>query len=94
MALWLIGYNCLMAELLKCPLTLTPQPEGGYTITSPLIPELVTEGDTVEQALENVQDALRAVVELYEDLGRDLPASVKQDPRSSTISFEGLVACP
>ena len=82
-----------MAELLKCPLTLTPQPEGGFTVTSPLIPELVTEGDTAEEALENVQDALRAVIELYEDMGKELPENVRLNPRSA-ISFESLVSCP
>jgi len=64
----------LLSDLTNCPLTLTPQPEGGYTVTSPLLPELVTEGDTVEEALENVRDALRAVVEFYRDLGKKLPA--------------------
>ena len=83
-----------MADLFKCPLVLTPQPEGGYTVTSPLLPELITEGDTVEEALENVQDALRAVVELYDDLGKELPVSVRQDPNSSEISFESLLTCP
>ena len=39
----------------KIPLVLSPQPEGGYTVTSPLLPELVTEGDTAEEALENVR---------------------------------------
>ena len=57
----------------KVPLVLTPQPEGGYTVTSPLLPELVTEGDSISQAVENVQDALAAVIELYEDIGRPLP---------------------
>ena len=46
----------------KIPLVLTPQPEGGFTVTSPLVPELVTEGDTVEEALTNVKGALAAVV--------------------------------
>ena len=57
----------------KLPLVLTPQVEGGYTVTSPLLPELVTEGDSAADALNNVKDALAAVVELYEDLGRPLP---------------------
>ena len=61
----------------KIPLVLAPQPEGGYTVTSPLIPELVTERDTVEEALENVKDALAAVVEVYEDLGRSLPQNAQ-----------------
>lgn len=47
-----------MAEIFKVPLVLTAQPEGGYTVTSPTLPELVTEGDTPEEALENVWDAL------------------------------------
>jgi len=53
--------------LYKLPLLLSPQPEGGFTVTSPLLPELVTEGDTVEEALANAQDALAAVVEIYQD---------------------------
>ncbi len=61
----------------KIPLVLASQPEGGYTVTSPLIPELVTEGDTVEEALENVKDALAAVVEVYEVLGRSLPRNAQ-----------------
>ena len=60
----------------KVPLLLTPQPEGGYTVTSPLLPELVTEGDSLSEALDNVKDALATVIELYQDLGRQLPKIV------------------
>lgn len=28
----------------KVPLVLEPQPEGGYTVTSPLLPELLPRG--------------------------------------------------
>lgn len=57
----------------KVPLLLTPQAEGGYTVTSPLLPELVTEGGSIVEALENVKDALAAVIEIYQDQGRPLP---------------------
>jgi antitoxin HicB len=60
--------------LYKVPLLLTPQPAGGFTVTSPLLPELVTEGKTVDESLGNVRDALAAVIEIYHDLGRPLPA--------------------
>ncbi len=53
----------------RIPVVLDPQPGGGYTVTSPLLPELVTEGDTVSEALPNVQDAFAAVVEIYQDCG-------------------------
>jgi antitoxin HicB len=62
-----------MDTLYKLPLVLEPQPEGGYTVTCPLLPELITEGDTVHDALEHVGDALAAIIEAYEDLGWPIP---------------------
>jgi len=61
----------------KIPLILEPQPEGGFTVTSPLLPELVTEGDTADEAMANVKDALAAVIEAYRDLGRPLPKNAQ-----------------
>jgi len=78
----------------KIPLVLAPQPEGGYTVTSPLLPELVTEGDTVEEALENVQDAVAAVVEIYEESGRPLPTSAQIVDLNMPLSFETVVTTP
>ncbi len=60
----------------RIPLVLEPQPEGGYVVTSPLFPELITEGDSVSEALANAEDAFAAVVEIYEDQGRPLPSSI------------------
>jgi antitoxin HicB len=78
----------------KIPLLLAPQPEGGYTVTSPLLPELVTEGDTVDEALENVKDALAAVVETYHDLGRTLPSGSQILNLSAPLSFETVISAP
>jgi antitoxin HicB len=80
-----------MAAVFKLPLVLTSDPAGGYVVTSPVLPELVSEGDTIEAALANVRDALRAVREIYEDQGRAFPPNLHQDPDSSPIWFEFLV---
>ncbi|OGP58110.1 MAG: toxin-antitoxin system, antitoxin component, HicB family protein [Deltaproteobacteria bacterium RBG_13_61_14] len=80
-----------MRQVYKIPLILTPQPEGGYTVTSPVLPELVTEGDSLEEALANVRDALEAALETYEDLGKPLPANLRQDSQAEPIWFEYLV---
>lgn len=80
-----------MVNVYRVPLVLTPQPEGGYTVTSPALPGLVTEGDSLEQALENVEDALRATLELYEDTGRPAPSGLMQDPDAGSIQFDLLV---
>ncbi len=61
-------------SIYKLPLLLEPQPEGGFTITCPVLPELITEADSLGEAFTNVADALAALLEIYEDLGRPLPA--------------------
>ena len=81
-----------MSKLYKVPLVLSPQPEGGYTVTSPVLPELVTEGDSLEEAMENVRDALQAALETYQDLGKPLPANLLQNPQAESVWFEYLVA--
>lgn len=81
-----------MPKVLKIPLLLTSQPDGGYIVTSPVLPELLTEGDSLEEAIGNVNDALAAVMEIYEDLGKQFPANLRQDPQTSPIWFEGVVA--
>ncbi len=78
----------------KIPLVLKPQPDGGYTVTSPLLPELVTEGDTVDEAMANVKDALVAVIEGYADLGRSLPQNVQIQNASESVWFETVVSAP
>ncbi len=65
----------------KLPLVFTPQPEGGFTVTCPVLPELLTEGDTLEEANANVADALAAVREIYRESGRPFPPVEKQGGR-------------
>lgn len=76
----------------KIPLILTPQSEGGYTVTSPLLPELVTEGDSLDESLENVKDAFKAVMELYQEMGRSLPENIQISDKNSLMWFETVVS--
>lgn len=79
------------SSLYKIALVLEPQPEGGFTVTSPTLPELLTEGDTLEEALENVRDAFQAVLEIYQEQGRKLPEGIITEPGPDPIRFEYLV---
>ena len=63
-----------MQRFYKLPLVLDPQPEGGWTITCPVLPELITEADTWEEIEPNVSDALLAVIEIYEELDKPFPS--------------------
>ena len=78
----------------RIPLVLDPQPEGGYTVTSPLLPELITEGDTVAECLANAQDAFSAVVDLYEYMERSLPPSIYVDAGGGPVIIDAVVYVP
>ena len=78
----------------KVPLLFDPQPEGGYTVTSPILPEFLTEGDTVEDALENVRDALAAVLEVYRETGKPLPPNMLIADPAGQVWAEMVVAVP
>ena len=54
-------------------IVLTPQPEGGYTVTSPDVLDLVTEGDTREEALAMALDCAEALILTHLDFGHEIP---------------------
>ncbi len=63
-------------------------------MTSPLLPELITEGDTFEDAVENVRDALAAVLEAYQETGRMLPPNLLIPDLKGPVWAEMVVAVP
>ena len=77
--------------LYRVPLLFSPQPEGGFTVTSPALPELVTEGDTLDEAFANAQDALAAVIELYADERRPLPTGVTLPAAGELVWSDALL---
>jgi antitoxin HicB len=45
----------------KLVLNLEAAEEGGYIVTSPLDPELITQAETLEEAFDNARDAAQAL---------------------------------
>jgi predicted RNase H-like HicB family nuclease len=58
--------------LMKLRVILEPSEEGGYTAFVPALPGCITEGDTREEALANVEEAIRLYLEPGED-DQELP---------------------
>ncbi|MFO0981305.1 MAG: type II toxin-antitoxin system HicB family antitoxin [Planctomycetota bacterium] len=50
-----------------------PAEEGGYTVTCPALPGVVTEGDTFEEAQEMAKDAIRCYLESLRKDGLPIP---------------------
>lgn len=53
-----------------------PDPDGGYHAYAPELPGLHTEGDTLDEAVVNAEEALRLYVESLRDEGRSLDMGV------------------
>ena len=62
-----------------------------FRSTSPLVPELVTEIDELDDLNSCVHDALAAVIELYQDMGRQFPANLRAGHGEAPVWFESLV---
>ena len=65
---------------------LEPQPEGGFTVLVPALPEIVTEGDTEEEALAMAKDAIRLVLEDRAARGEDIPGESPTRVREVKVS--------
>lgn len=73
-------------------LYLEPNPDGVYTITSPDVPGLVTEGQTPEEIQTNVQEALDALIMAWEALGKPLPPVLRPTLTNRPQTIEMLVS--
>jgi len=78
----------------RLPLVFEPQPEGGDTVTSSALPELLTEGDSVDDAMENARDAFAAVLEIYRDLGKPLPLELSVGELGQPVRMDLVTATP
>ncbi|MDQ6661842.1 MAG: type II toxin-antitoxin system HicB family antitoxin [Chloroflexota bacterium] len=52
---------------MRLKVILEPSNEGGYTIYVPSLPGCISEGETSEEALENIRDAIELYLEPVED---------------------------
>jgi predicted RNase H-like HicB family nuclease len=65
-----------MAEPREVEFVFEPQEEGGYHVYAPDLPGLHTEGDSLDEALENAREALELYVEGVREEGRSIDSGV------------------
>jgi predicted RNase H-like HicB family nuclease len=59
---------------------LEPDPEGGYVVVVPAFPGCHTQGDAIEEALENARHAIQLTIEDMRARGERLP-----DPEAEIV---------
>lgn len=52
---------------------LSDEDGGGFLATVPILPGCMSDGETEEEALTNVKDAIEAWIETAQELGRSIP---------------------
>lgn len=55
---------------------LRPEPEGGFTVLVPALPEVVTYGADEQDALRMAEEAIELALEVRAEEGDELPADV------------------
>jgi antitoxin HicB len=65
----------------------SPEPEGGYTVTCPALPGLVTYGESIEEARNMARDAMEGLIEVMLERAEALPES---DPAEGVPRFSRL----
>jgi antitoxin HicB len=66
---------------------LQPEPEGGYTVRVPALPEIVTYGEDEREALAMAEDAIRLVLEDANVRGEFLPSVEAPEIRQVTVTL-------
>ena len=78
---------------MQFPITLTQDKrDGGYVVTFPDIPEAITQGDTLEEALAMAREALEAALEFYFEDGRTVPTPYKKKLGQKVVELPASLA--
>lgn len=71
------------------PVILTQQPEGGFVVTFPDVPEAITQGENEADALSHAVDALETALSFYVDDRKPLPVPSDR-PELATVCPSAL----
>ena len=54
---------------------LEPDPTGGFVVTAPAVPEAISQGETVAEAIANIREAILGCLHVRRELGDEIPPS-------------------
>ena len=75
-----------MSDTFNFTVVLEPQPDGGFTVSVPALPEVVTEGDSEAEAMAMAQEAISAVLAYRRDNGIPIPGDSQPRLRMVTVA--------
>lgn len=64
---------------MRYTVVLEQEPDGGYVVSVPALPGCVSQGDSREEALRNIKEAIEIYLEDCLDAGEPLPTEVGKE---------------
>jgi predicted RNase H-like HicB family nuclease len=61
---------------MKFTVVLHPEKNGGYSVSVPALPGCYSEGETREEALANIKEAIRLHLEVLKQRGKSMPVEI------------------
>lgn len=65
-------------KILEYTVVFEPAEEGGYIVSVPSLPGCVTQGETFEEAMTMVKDAIEGYLAVLEETGEAIPEESKE----------------
>ncbi len=62
-----------------------PDPEGGFSVSVPALPGCFSQGETKDEALKHIQEAIALYIETLIEDNRDIPDDLSQAPIVETV---------
>jgi predicted RNase H-like HicB family nuclease len=56
-----------MQENMRFKVVIEPQEEGGYTIYVPSLPGCISQGETIQEAMINIKEAIELYLESFKE---------------------------
>jgi len=64
-----------VSKILSYKVIFEPAEEGGYAAYAPSLPGCISEGDTYEEALRNIKEAIKGWIDVSMKFGDEIPPS-------------------
>lgn len=76
-----------MSTELSYTIVLRPEPEGGYTVRVPALPEIVTYGADEAEAIRMAREAIELALDVRREDGDEIPPDVVPLTRTLTVNL-------
>lgn len=79
-------------KILKYTAIFEPAQEGGYVVSVPAVPGCVTQGDTFEEAVVMIKDALEGCLAVLKEEGQEIPQETEDVVVTKVSVSEPVIA--